>query len=80
MSWAIEMKNYSQRRACALVGTAPRVFRYQSSRPDDASLRERLRELSSERRRFGYRRLHLLLKRKRPAVAVQPAWWLNGRN
>jgi len=64
VSWAIEMKNYSQRRACALVGMAPRVFRYQSSRPDDASLRQRLKELSSERRRFGYRRLHLLLKRE----------------
>ena len=64
MSWAIETKNYSQRRACALVGMAPRVFRYQSSRPNDTALRQRLRELSSERRRFGYRRLHLLLKRE----------------
>ena len=64
MSWAIEMKNYSQRRACALVGMAPRVFRYRSRRPDDVDLRQRLKELSSERRRFGYRRLHLLLKRE----------------
>lgn len=64
MNWAIEEKNYSQRHACALVGMAPRVYRYQSSRPDDAELRKRLRELSSERRRFGYRRLHLLLKRE----------------
>lgn len=64
MNWAIEEKNYSQRRACALVGMAPRVWRYQSSRPDDADLRQRLKELSSERRRFGYRRLHLLLKRE----------------
>jgi len=57
-------KSYSQRRACALVGMAPRVYRYVSSRPDDAQLRQRLKELSSERRRFGYRRLHLLLKRE----------------
>ena len=64
VNWAIEEKNYSQRRACALVGMAPRVWRYQSSRPDDADLRQRLKELSSERRRFGYRRLHLLLKRE----------------
>lgn len=64
MNWAIEEKSYSQRHACALVGMAPRVYRYQSSRPDDAELRKRLRELSSERRRFGYRRLHLLLKRE----------------
>lgn len=64
MNWAIEEKGYSQRRACALVGMAPRVYRYQSARPDDGKLRQRLRELSSQRRRFGYRRLHLLLKRE----------------
>lgn len=64
MSWAIEEKGYPQRRACALVGIAPRVFRYRSRRPDDAGLRQRLRDLSSQRRRFGYRRLHLLLKRE----------------
>ncbi len=64
MNWAIEEKSYSQRHACALVGMTPRVYRYQSSSPDDTELRKRLRELSSERRRFGYRRLHLLLKRE----------------
>jgi putative transposase len=32
-------------------------------RPDDADVRERLRELANERRRFGYRRLALMLKR-----------------
>jgi putative transposase len=57
-------KGYSQRRACRLVGIDPRVHRYRSSRPDDAGLRSRLRELSSERSRFGYRRLHILLERE----------------
>ena len=57
-------KNYSQRKACELVGIAPRVYRYRSKRDDDAGLRKRLVELSSERRRFGYRRLHILLKRE----------------
>jgi putative transposase len=37
VNWAIEEKSYSQRRACALVGMAPRVYRYQSTRPDDAA-------------------------------------------
>ena len=64
MNWAIEDKGYSQRRACGLVGIAPRVNRYRSIRPDDAGLRKRLRELAMERRRFGYRRLHILLKRE----------------
>ena len=64
MSWAMEKKGYSQRRACGLVGIDPRVYRYRSSRPDDAELRGRLRELAAERRRFGYRRLGLLLARE----------------
>lgn len=64
MNWAITQKEYSQRRACRLVGMAPRVCRYRSIRADDAAIRSRLRELASERRRFGYRRLHLLLTRE----------------
>lgn len=57
-------KNYNQRRACALAGIDPRVYRRGSTRPADAELRDRLKELSRERRRFGYRRLHLLLGRE----------------
>ena len=37
---------------------------YRCRRPDDAALRERLRALAHERRRFGYRRLHVLLRRE----------------
>jgi putative transposase len=40
------------------------VIRYRSSRPDDGPLRQRLRELAAERRRFGYRRLGYLLARE----------------
>ena len=64
MTWAIEEKSYSQRRACALVGMHGRTYRYASRRPDDATIRRRLRELANERRRFGYRRLHILLRRE----------------
>jgi len=39
-------------------------MRYQSVRPDDGALRERLKALAEERRRFGYRRLHVLLRRE----------------
>jgi putative transposase len=60
----MEEKGYSQRRACGLMGIDPRVYRYRSTRPDDGELRGRLKELASQRRRFGYRRLHLLLKRE----------------
>jgi putative transposase len=64
VSWAINEKSYSQRRACGLAGIAPKVYRYRSVRGDDGVLRVRLRSLASERRRFGYRRLHLLLARE----------------
>lgn len=64
MAWAIGAKGYSQRRACALVGLDPKTYRYTSRRPDEAPLRARLRELAAQRRRFGYRRLHLLLRRE----------------
>jgi putative transposase len=64
VDWAIKEKRLSQRRACGLAGIDPRVYRYRSTRPDDAVIRKRLRELASQRRRFGYRRLHILLKRE----------------
>jgi putative transposase len=63
VTWAIEQKSYSQRRACELVGLAPKTYRYRSRRPDDGELRQKLRELAAERRRFGYRRLLILLRR-----------------
>ena len=64
VTWAIDQKGYSQRRACALIGIAAKTYRYASSRSDDRELRARLRQLAGERRRFGYRRLHILLRRE----------------
>ncbi|MBA4082999.1 MAG: IS3 family transposase [Erythrobacter sp.] len=61
---AREHHGVSERRACALVGVSRRVIRYEPSRPDDRALRQRLRELAAERRRFGYRRLGYLLARE----------------
>ncbi|RAI37025.1 hypothetical protein CH340_01250 [Rhodoplanes serenus] len=59
VGWAMEEKG-----ACGLFGLAPKTFRYVGRREDDAELRERLRALATERQRFGYRRLHLLLVRE----------------
>jgi putative transposase len=64
VTWAIGEKDYSQRRACALIGIAPKTYRYASSRNDDRELRARLCRLAGERRRFGYRRLRILLRRE----------------
>ena len=54
----------SERRACRVVGTDRSCVRYRARRPDDAGLRARLRALAAERRRFGYRRLYVLLRRE----------------
>lgn len=43
-------------------------MRYRATRPDDAVLRERLKALAQERRQYGYRRLHVLLRREGYAV------------
>jgi len=64
VTWAVRDKGYSQRRACGLVGLHPKTYRYASKRTGDEGLRVRLRELASQRRRFGYRRLGLLLARQ----------------
>jgi len=60
----VEQHGFSQRRACRLIGIDHSVLRYRSKRPDDAPLRQRLRELAQQRRRFGYRRLGWLLVRE----------------
>ena len=54
----------SERRACQIVGADRTMIRYQSLRAPDIALRARLRELANERRRFGYRRLFILLRRE----------------
>jgi putative transposase len=54
----------SQRRACRTIGADRSSVRYRSLRADDDVLRARLRELAALRRRFGYRRLHILLRRE----------------
>lgn len=54
----------SERRACAIVSADRAMVRYRSRRPADTALRQRLRALANERRRFGYRRLFVLLRRE----------------
>src|SRR6476469_1509561 len=52
----------SERRACAIVDADRKMIRYRSCRPPDAELRTQLRDLANERKRFGYRRLFVLLR------------------
>ncbi|MFN4282361.1 MAG: IS3 family transposase [Alphaproteobacteria bacterium] len=59
-----EAHGVSERRACVVLEVDRSSVRYQAKRPRDESIRHRLRELAAERRRFGYRRLGLLLARE----------------
>lgn len=54
----------SERRACKALGMVRGLIRYRSTRPPDTALRERLKVLAGERRRFGYRRLAIFLRRE----------------
>jgi putative transposase len=54
----------SERRACTITRVDRKTIRYRSRRPADEALRARMRELAAERRRFGYRRLHVLLRQE----------------
>ena len=53
----------SERRACSVIGCDRMMVRYRSRRPDDPRLCDRLLALAKERRRFGYRRLLIFLRR-----------------
>lgn len=55
-------------RACGLFGISRSLYRYESRRPDDQALRDWLCELAAAKRRYGYRRLHVLVKREGWAV------------
>jgi putative transposase len=59
-----EVYRVSQRRACQAIGADRSSVRYRSRRADDGHIRARLREIAVVRRRFGYRRLHILLRRE----------------
>ncbi len=73
---AIADHGLSERRACRLLGVDRSSFQYERSGSDDAALRTRLRELANERRRFGYRRLAILLRREGRAVNLKRVYRL----
>src|SRR5918995_1645224 len=61
---ACEVHGVSQRRACQALNIDRSTVRYTSTRPDDAPLREAMKAVAAERRRFGYRRIHIMLDRQ----------------
>ena len=59
-----EVFQFSERRACVIVGLCRSSCRYQAKPKNDNEIRRRLRELAEQRRKFGAPRLHTMLRRE----------------
>jgi putative transposase len=66
-----EAHGVSQRRACGATGFDRSSIRYRSVRPDDAEAREAMKAVALERRRFGYRRIHVMPGRQGIAMNLK---------
>ena len=60
----VEVHQVSQRRACSALNVDRSTVRYQSRRAGDNELRDAIKAVAKERRRFGYRRLHVMVQRQ----------------
>jgi putative transposase len=54
----------SERRGCVALGVDRSTIRYRSTKPDQAPLRLRIRDLAKTRVRYGYFRIYILLRRE----------------
>ncbi len=64
VAWVERSYQLSQRKACQALGVARSSVRYVGIRPEQTALRRRLRELALDRISYGYRRVHVLLRRE----------------
>ena len=64
VTWEQESYRVSQRRACGTFGVARSSVCYKSIRPTQEPLRVRIRETASARVSYGFRRVHVLLRRE----------------
>ena len=64
LGWARQAFGLAERRACRALGVSRSSIRYRSRRPTRVPLRRRLKELAAVRVSYGYKRLHVLLRRE----------------
>ncbi len=57
-------RGFGVTRACGLIGMSRSLYRYRSRRSDSAPLRARIEEIAAVKRRYGYRRVYLRLRRE----------------
>jgi putative transposase len=54
----------SIRRACAVIRMEPSTYHYRGKRRSQATLIGRIKEIAATRVRYGYRRIHVLVRRE----------------
>jgi len=54
----------SMRKACAAIQLSRVVYLYRSVAPDNSALVMRMKEITQTRVHYGYRRVHVMLKRE----------------
>ena len=64
VSMLMTERDYGVTRACGLVQISRSLYRYRSRRPVCAKLRERITEIAEQKRRYGYRRIYVRLRRE----------------
>lgn len=57
-------RGFGVTRACGLVGISRSLYRYRCQRTDSAPLRARIEEIAAAKRRYGYRRVYVRLRRE----------------
>lgn len=65
-TWAVSI-----RRACRALPVDRSTYHYRSRRPGQAGLEKRIKEIAETRVRYGYRRIHVLLRREGWEVNVK---------
>ena len=66
----------SIRRACRALPVERSTYHYRSRRTGQAQLTERIKEIAATRVRYGYRRIHVLLRREGWRVNAKRVYWL----
>jgi putative transposase len=74
--WTVESIGIAAKRACRLLALQRSTYYRKYIRRDDSHLRLRLKELALARPRYGYRRLHVLLRREGWAINVKRTYRL----
>lgn len=74
VAYLVQCHGQSERRTCGVLRQSRATQRYTSKARDQSPLRIRLRDLALSRPRYGYRRLHVLLRREGWTVNAKRVW------